>query len=203
MRNVNLNLYEFSELSDDVQNEIIERIRYSSETESQYEDISDDYIMLKESELESYGFYDVKISYTGFYSQGDGASFVGKIKISDAVKLLNIVPKRKCLVDLLQDYIPIVEVYRIDFKSNHEYSVSVSIDDYELENIEQERLKKALCDLSKEIEDKMKDFVVDFSKEVYKNLESVYEDVHSDKNIIDILMNDDTEYFEDGTVYHG
>ena len=49
----------------------------------------------------------------------------------------------------------------------------------------------------------MKDFVVDFSKEVYKNLESDYEDVYSDENIIDILMNDDTEYFEDGTVYHG
>ena len=198
MKNANLNLYEFSELSNDVQKKVIERMKYSSETESQYEVISDDYIMLKESELESYGFYDVKISYSGFFSQGDGASFVGKIKVSDAAKMLDIVPKRKCLVDLLQDYIPIVEVYRNNFQYYHEYSVSVSIDDYELENIEQERLKKALCDLSKEIEDKMKDFVVNFSREVYKNLQNVYDNVYSDENIIDILMNDGTEYFEDG-----
>ena len=135
MKNANLNLYEFSELSNDVQKKVIERMKYSSETESQYEVISDDYIMLKESELESYGFYDVKISYSGFFSQGDGASFVGKIKVSDAAKMLDIVPKRKCLVDLLQDYIPIVEVYRNNFQYYHEYSVSVSIDDYELENI--------------------------------------------------------------------
>lgn len=62
-----MDLKPFKELSDDRQLDLVDFIV----NESWHSDL----LAIIESELREYGFKDAEISYSGFYSQGDGASF--------------------------------------------------------------------------------------------------------------------------------
>jgi len=61
------------------------------------------------TELESFGFFDVKVCYSGFYSHGDGASFEGKIGIEKLSKLVETLKENqpKEWETVKADYIPV------------------------------------------------------------------------------------------------
>jgi len=66
----------FNELTPEQQQKVIEKYHDINEDtwEFSYEDLEREFI----TKLESMGYSDIKIQYTGFYSQGDGASFTAK-----------------------------------------------------------------------------------------------------------------------------
>lgn len=63
----------FNEFDAETQDMIIRK--YDRINEYSWEFVSDDLIKDFTGELESMGYSDIKIQYTGFYSQGDGLSF--------------------------------------------------------------------------------------------------------------------------------
>lgn len=120
--------------------------------------------------------YNIKINYTGFYSQGDGACFTGFIGIKAFIENCLADKNRYPLLwyiiqnnDLYDDY---VEVYSIDTHHSHEKSVKVGEVD----------LRSGLSAIYrfveteiKELQEDMQSWVEETSKEIYKRLKDDYE----------------------------
>jgi hypothetical protein len=110
--------YTFDELSQEAKDHAIE-----NERSSMYESMGDwwyEPIIEGETEkLESEGFDDIEIQFTGFNSQGDGASFTGKI--SDKAIFVNETLGMK-VKDIILDNMSI-SVIRTDTRHVHENSV--------------------------------------------------------------------------------
>src|SRR5919202_1250224 len=79
MHTISLTLYTFEELAPEVQKKVVERERYINVDDAYwYELIIEDWT----EELERRGFEQVKILFSGFGSQGDGACFETRINIA-------------------------------------------------------------------------------------------------------------------------
>ena len=70
--------YLFSELDHEAKQVAMDNF-LESEEEDPGEDWADDSIEEMEGELIEMGWYKTEIEYSGFWSQGDGASFTGKL----------------------------------------------------------------------------------------------------------------------------
>lgn len=66
----------YNELSFEQQSKVIDSLRDINVNHDWYEFTYEDY----ESKLKKLGFYDIKFEFSGFWSQGDGASFTAKHK---------------------------------------------------------------------------------------------------------------------------
>jgi len=83
MDTISVNLYTFGELTPEVQKQVIERERYINvETSFWYEPIIEDWT----EQLEKFGFEQVKILFSGFGCQGDGACFTATVNITKILK---------------------------------------------------------------------------------------------------------------------
>lgn len=92
MREINItyDVYTFEELPEHIQDKLIEDEIEVLDSDWEcfvYSDILDEWVI----RLENQGFNNPKINYTGFWSQGDGASFttdsIDLIKLCDYLKL--------------------------------------------------------------------------------------------------------------------
>jgi hypothetical protein len=78
MHPISINLYTFGELAPEVQRKVVEHERYINvEDHFWYEPIIEDWT----EQLEQLGFENVKILFSGFGSQGDGACFTAAVNI--------------------------------------------------------------------------------------------------------------------------
>lgn len=102
----------FNEFDKETQDLIVRK--YNRINEDSWEFVSEDLIKNFTSELESLGYTDIKIEYSGFYSQGDGASFTAKYGND--------------------------EIYRINHRYSH--SKSVTCDNEDLLNQARELMNK-------------------------------------------------------------
>mgnify|MGYP001591760203 CR=1 FL=1 len=84
MKTISTNIYSFNELSPEAKAKAIENER-NHETYLNYDWYSFAYDAITE-ELERYGYSDIKINFSGFSSQGDGASFTGQLDLKDWLK---------------------------------------------------------------------------------------------------------------------
>ncbi len=124
----------FDELPEEIQDEIVDResesIRNSTELVEDH-DWNEEVLAGFELGMGEMGWENVEVSYSGFYSQGDGASFTGDL--TDGEK------KRTFVKEVLgMDKFPDVIIDRITFHINrgdsryvHENSVKLEIDDEE------------------------------------------------------------------------
>lgn len=82
--------YSFSELSPEAKSNALDQVREDFEPDVDWDDsIIEDWT----ETLEGFGFDDIQISYNGFYSQGDGASFTSDR--ADAEKLLTYLANKE------------------------------------------------------------------------------------------------------------
>lgn len=184
MRTVEQKIYLFEELSEEAKQRVIDDYRYIN---VEYDDWwSDTYEMFKE-ECEDIGIDVTDIKFSGFASQGDGASFGGNIENIDkflkhiGIDLLNNVS------DLLT-----IEFVRDVWNYCHKYTCSTYVrfdDDIEtkvLDDIEYkvEELRQELCD------------------KLYKYLENSYDYLTSDEAIEEALVGTEYEFYEDGQRFY-
>ena len=66
----------FTELSESCQDKVVNKLLDINITSDWHESTYEYY----DSKLKALGFYDIKMEFSGFYSQGDGASFTAKHK---------------------------------------------------------------------------------------------------------------------------
>ena len=118
--------YLFSELDHEAKQVAMDNF-LKSEEEDIGEDWADDSIEEMEGELIEMGWYKTEIEYSGFWSQGDGASFTGKLGE-------DLESKRKFFIDVLGMSIPEVmlpaldaEVTRNSSRHVHHNSVEITV----------------------------------------------------------------------------
>ena len=179
--------YTFDELTDEQKKKAIEKFR---DINTHY-DWHDDTISDFKEALKILGFKNVTISYSGFWSQGDGASFTGEFIIpSDndtlTMRLSKFMSEHPWLHNanesLFKHYEGMIfseedkdlpcEIYRI----GHHYSHSNTI----------------TCD-----HDGVKDFARSFSDLIYETLEKEYDHLTSDEVVKETLISNEMEFRSD------
>jgi hypothetical protein len=181
-------VFTFEELSPKGQDKAIENF---SEREGQNwsgEDTIEEY----KRKLEGLGFDDVEANYSGFYSQGDGASFTAaSFDVRKAMKDAGIASKFKSFYCTIRTQDIQGRVYRMGGNYVHECTVKVDFPDYYGNNSQEADVADALTE-----------YVRGLSKELYRLLESDYEYARSDENARQYLEGGDEEYTANGEEYN-
>jgi hypothetical protein len=172
---------QFNELSEAQQNKVIDNFREDMhhDFDNLVEDIYENFKIL----LDCIGFEDVEINYTGFSSQGDGASFTGTYRYtkynSDIIKAIKAANVEYILDDTdIYNMLSVIEskeestaVYRM---GHYYHECSIYCDD---NNVQE--LARALSIL------------------IYKELESQYDYLHTDEYINESINCNEYEFDKD------
>lgn len=187
-------VYSFDELSKEAQQKAIEK---ECEIISEY--WTGDFVLDTCTEwLNLLGFYGTKIYYSGFWSQGDGACFIGKYSFDkNAVdKITTDYPQFTELQDIakrlqeLQQKVDNSLVASISQRGMycHENSMEFHIDmDTEEFNCEAEELFIIVCQ--------------DIAKMIYNYIYKCYEYDTSEESAKENILANDYEFLIDGTIY--
>ena len=181
--------YEIHELSKASKKAAIEEIKRMDSFAEQ--DVDLDWVIENETEdLQALGLDNVEIAFTGFWSQGDGASFIGRVDdIPKFIKTIGItdeiLPKA---LEAFEDVYE-MEIIRIDSRYVHENTVRFDIseiDDPEILIMTGFGLGDVTLNLNDILEGigfeaKASKWVKDKCKEIYRKLEKAYEGEFSDE----------------------
>lgn len=118
MKTKTIELYEYAELPEDIKEKVLQENRYINVEDSWWcEPVEDEW----KERLEAEGFRGVKIAFSGFCSQGDGASFTAEsVDLPTFCKANKALTRFKALLKL--DYLSAC-VKRIDSQYSHENTV--------------------------------------------------------------------------------
>lgn len=156
--------------------------------------------------LSMLGFSNTKIYYSGFWSQGDGACFIGDyaFKKDTVEKIATEFPKFTELQDIAK------RLYNLQAKMNysisasishygryyHENSMEVAIDVEDF-NCELEEDFILICELEE-------DFILickDIAQMIYKYLFECYESETSEDHAKEVILDNDFQFLECGKLY--
>ena len=196
---IQITLFSFDELSEESQQKVIEPFREAYEP--YYEAVYEGFV---ERMKEEYGA-DIKteeITWSGFWSQGDGASFICDF---DTEVLLPILKE-----ELNEDQVALLEKInaeidcasiRTGYQYAHENTVrgKVSIyygDDYYDRMVQINEIHDIL-------ENKLTEIIREESRNLYRQLEDFYDKEMEDERIVEVIRSfyPDCRYREDGSVF--
>ncbi|MEM3335451.1 MAG: hypothetical protein QXY47_05415 [Thermoplasmata archaeon] len=196
-KTIKLKTYTFDELKDEVKEKVLEKYRDINVNYDGWHDfIIDDW----KRKIENLGYENVKIYYSGFYSQGDGACFVATVNIEKWIKKHKAGRRfRKLLNEVRAGYYAYIGIkHNLSswLKSRYRYNFSTSTDvvfygDSELSEKAYKQLEE-MVELIKEEREEL-------GNEIYRDLEKEYNYLTSDEAIIETLIKNDYEFLEDGS----
>jgi hypothetical protein len=193
--------YSFDELSDTAKEKALSIFR--EDEDLIYQDWEESVINDFEEDLRDFGIDNIECNYSGFYSQGDGASFTGNITdnrkfIEETLGIKNMRPE---VYDHLYLYIR-----RISSRYVHENTIDLNADvdsgEEELEFPVSADFS-IIIDLKKEaeiIEKKGTEWAREKSSELYRRLEREYDYLRSDDNIENFIVSNDYEFDVEGNL---
>ena len=176
-----------------------------------------------EEEMKELGLEEVEVQYSGFYSQGDGASFTGEVYDSKTFMSKALDLKDTEWLDMGEEEKPEDEdsrlradlldigfdtrekltpdnfriaIDRISSRYAHENTIEgrVDIDDIP-ESIEDEVPTEAIVG---EIEEKVTDWARSEAKTLYRNLERYFDELTSDEIVEETIIESDYRFNKDG-----
>lgn len=185
-------LFQFSELSEKAQERAIERFRDINVEHEWYEFELDNFT----EQLEEVGFNCPEISFSGFWSQGDGASFTCKTahieSLIDALKDSRHHRKYARFLTKIADYLS-VSVERINYQYSHKYSTRAVVDSC----LPGRRLQ--LEALINRFEEDVESLRLELSHRLFETLTAQYDHLRSDEAVIEAIEANEYEFLEDGT----
>ena len=190
MRTVEQTYYNFNELSNEVQNKVIEKAQSDFKFIDTYEFWAEDSIENFIQELTENGFHNAKIYYSGFSSQGNGLCFDSDIDLAFFCETI----QEKRIAKLIENDEIVKFIIEKNSYSNHysdEKTRYVSYWQTDYTNID-----KVLESLCKKIENSRLEFCYKF----YKDLESDYDYCNSDEFIRSEFIEREYEFEIDGTI---
>jgi len=196
MKTKQVNIFKFNELSDNAKESARQWWREGGLDSEWYEYTIDK----TDNALEMIGFNNIKISFSGFCSQGDGACFTGNYEYQKgALKdVKEEFPQWEALHELTEQLQLINRryFYQLAFKLehsgrySHENSVTVDyverLDGFEI-NGEVELFEELQC------------IVREFMQEIYIMLESEYDHLTSDEQVDEAIIINEYEFDENGS----
>ena len=198
--------YTISELSPEAKKTAIEGIRNDRGFTEREIDL--DWVIENETEdLESLGLENVEISFSGFWSQGDGASFTARVNdIPAFIKTIGI--EDEILPKVLAAFEEVYEmrIVRTDSRYFHENTVRFEIeemDDTELVIMSGFGIGDITVDLDETLEEielvkKASEWVKSKCKEIYRKLEKAYSEEFSEEAAEEWVDSIGMEFDEDG-----
>ena len=214
--------YSFEELSPEAQKNALEELwDINIEYTDWHEPIVEDF----ESDMKEDGLSDIEVSYSGFNSQGDGASFTGEVYDNKTFmkKCLGLKDDewldmgdeekpedegsrlRADLLDLGFDsrekLTPdnfSISIIRDSSRYSHENTISgnVVIEDVP-ESIEDE-FPHALDEYAAKLEEMVTKWARDTSKDLYRKLERYYDNLRSEEEVKETIIGNDYKFDKDG-----
>lgn len=192
--------FTFSELPKTIQEKIIEdEKQHISEFDDDYwaEPILEGF----HEDMGALGLTDIEVAYSGFHSQGDGASFTARVYNADNKKFITEALGIKVLDEVAENLA--ISIKRISHHYSHEMTIEgyVEVDgDYEIEkdmgtgmiitiNVE---------DSVESIEEAVTKWAHSRSKQLYDDLETAYNEQFKEENIIEDLEANGVEFDESG-----
>ena len=198
--------YTISELSPEAKKAALEEIK--NRDSFQNRDIDLDWVIENETEdLEALGLDNVEIAFTGFWSQGDGASFTARVNdIPNFIKTIGVTDEILPKVLAAFEEVYEMRIVRTDSRHFHENTVSFEIeemDDTELIIMSGFGIGDITVDLNETLEEielvkKASEWVKAKCKEIYRKLEKAYEDEFSEETIEEWADNMGLEFDEEG-----
>lgn len=199
MRTEKINIYSFNELSEDAKQKAIENNRYTSVEDSEW------YDYVYEWFNETYGaMFDIEcISFSGFYSQGDGAMFeysgASDKLLKEAINSLGLSPLRQKWFLAFSD----ISIkghhaghYYHERSCTHDMNIGAFMDDRNADNV-YNFIELYADDVAEYIEGEY----ISACNDLYCRLRDEYEHLTSDEYISDYLSESDQEFTSDGENY--
>lgn len=192
-RTVCKEVYKFNELSEDIQGKVVEKhYNINVEFDDWYEFTIDD-----AKEIGKLMGIEIKnIYFSGFSSQGDGACFEGyyEYEREGLKKVKDYAPVDERLHRIAKDLQDIQRKNFYQLKANvkqsghylHEYCTRINVDRYDDK------------EMTEDAEDKVIEYLRDFMRWIYRQLEQQYDYLTSEEAIIETIQANEYEYTEDG-----
>lgn len=190
-------VYNFEELSNEAQEKALNTLHEINLDYEWYTFTIED----KEAALEAQGVDNIDIQFSGFWSQGDGASIT--FNINDLKKFMkhHKISNKFKLVYNNEDVI-VANVTRASYPHYvHENMVrgDVSIHGYIDDDMTSEKINK-LEEQVNAFEEWLTEYIRDESQELYKALEAEYSYLTSEEGIKETIEVNQYEFYEDGTL---
>lgn len=182
-------VYSFDELTKEQQKEAIENYRDIEVDGRWYEDV---YITWQDK-LEELGYTDIKIMFSGFWSQGDGACFTASIDMHKWLKAHKLASKYAYLYHN-QEYCNL----KITHSNHYYYATSTSVQDTDVDmNVDDyEKLRSQLDKVVALVEKEREEI----GNKIYNDLEKDYEYRTSDEIVKECLQLNDYLFTTDGKI---
>lgn len=199
-------LYTFDELSDDIQEKVLDNNRDINTDFDGWETFT---LEDKTNELIEYGFHNPEILYSGFWSQGDGACFTGSLDNDGLLKFLEKTQEKtkyKKIVRAIESeklYVSIKITH--NFQYYHEYSTSIEDytemqDNSELPEPLQKEWDAFMLSFSegRGLYNGREGWYYDQCQSIYKALEDTYNYLTSDEAVKDTTITNEYTFLENG-----
>jgi len=192
--------FSFSELPKDIQEKIIEEERqHISEFDDEFwaEPILEGF----HEDMEALGLTDIETSYTGFWSQGDGASFTARVYNADNRKFITEALGLKVLDEVAENLA--ISIKRISHHYSHENTIEGYVEVDGDDEVEKDMgtgmiITISVEDSAESIEEAVTKWARSRSKQLYNDLETAYNEQFKEENIIEDLEANGVEFDESG-----
>lgn len=190
MRTEQINIYQFSELSEKVQQKVLEKRRYWNVSEDWRRYTYDEFIGNHPQ------YEDCEISFSGFYGQGNGASFTFRLDSAYFEKWVESLDIPEWKKAILVHYTPEFTGERNShhYSRKHTVSICLNSESHNRENIDALKFK-----YYHEFLELLRSEVYSHCGELYRTLEGEYDYLTSDECIIEGMT--DCEFYENGETY--
>jgi len=189
---VTYNVYKFNELSEKVQEKVLQNLWDINAYDDWYEFTVEDY----KEKLEAIGFEDPKIYFSGFCSQGDGACFDAYINLEKIVQHLGDKRFNK-LIHLIQEGYISACIGKTSYACHYSHQKTRYID-FTLDFSEKYKRLWKLCYTFMEYVEELR---LDLSHDIYRSLEKEYYYLTSKEAIIETIEANDYDFLENGKIF--
>lgn len=199
--NKEITLYSVSDLKENpivLKNVLDKQSHINVDNDTWYEDI----IYNHTQKLKSLGFNEVEIEFSGFCSQGDGASFTcDSIDVKKWLTETNTSKTYKRLLSLLEK--DLIEVDGNIKRDRYTHYCHWNTTTLHLEyNIDGERNRYPNIESAiEQLDEDITNFMQSYNKKIYTELDNTYDELTSEKAIIETLEANYYEFTEDGNIY--
>lgn len=204
MKTVNIKAYKFDELSKDVQSKVLDRERYINVEMADYwhDGVFEDFIE------QAKPFYEIEkkdIRFSGFSSQGGGASFQGGVNVYEFIKaygkdkygFLNDCTKEEIEEIFYRPALGFDKYSRYCHSNTMIFELEINDDDLLIEkskSITYEEAEKIINKLENDIlEDAKKE-----ADRLYRTLQKEYEFFTEDEQVRETILSNELEFLENG-----
>lgn len=189
MREAKVKLYQYEELSEEAQKKVIENM-HEDDSFLMYDWYTFIYDDFKDRMYQEYSCTVDDIFFSGFWSQGDGASFTGSISIKDYIEKTKQKGKYRNLSKYLEEFEPFVDIKQ---SGSYWHENTMYFDDhFFMEGTEKQQ--DQLYNIMDEIEETFREE----ARKLYGQLEDEYKYLTSKEYIEQEIINAEYEFYADG-----